>query len=65
MLERPEVEVDRNGGPKDYLALPVCDEVDARLRQEHPISLPMRALMGFAPRHFVHLQPRADGWATD
>lgn len=59
-LERPEVQVDRNGGPKDYLALPVSDEVDARLREEHPIPLPMRALMGFAPRYFVHLQPSAD-----
>ncbi len=60
-LQNSEVQVDLNGGPRDYRALPVSDEVDARLREEHPIPLPMRALMGFAPRHFVHLQPRADG----
>ena len=59
--QHPEVRVDLNGGPRDFRAIPVSEAVDARLRAEHPIPLPMRALMGFAPRRFLHLEPSEAG----
>lgn len=60
-LDNPEVQVRFNGEPQDYEAVPVSDAEDARLRAEHPIGLPMRFLMGFAPRHFLRLDPADAG----
>jgi hypothetical protein len=54
----PNVVITRNGERGDYIAVPVSDEVHERLHTEvRPIPFFMRFLMGFAPRHFLRLDP--------
>ena len=56
-LKNPKVRVARAGETKDYLAVPVAGEERARVAADHPIPLGVRILMGFAPRHFLRLDP--------
>ena len=60
-LERPNVSVnfsEGSGEAGDYLAVPVTQAEHDRLQSSHPVPLPMRFLMGFAPRHFLRLDAR-------
>jgi hypothetical protein len=57
-LANPKVQVTRDGQKKDYLAVPVTSEENARLDAEHPHSIGFRFLTGFPPRYFVRFDPR-------
>jgi len=56
-LARPAVKVNYNGATTDHMAVPVSDAEHSRLQSTHPVPTPMRFLMGFAPRHFLRLDP--------
>lgn len=58
-LENPSVQIVRGEETLDYMAVPVTGEEDDRVRAEHPIPIVARILMGFAPRHFLRLDPVA------
>ena len=58
-LENPAVRITRGDETLDYTAVPVTGEEDDRVRAEHPIPVGVRILMGFAPRHFLRLDPAA------
>ena len=58
-LAHPEVQVTLDGKKGDYTAVPVPDtgaERD-RVERENTLGVPFRILTGFAPRHFVRLDP--------
>lgn len=57
-LERPGVQVNYEGTTADYVAIEVSDAEHERLQATHPLSIVSRFLMGFAPRHFLRLDPR-------
>ena len=56
-LANPAVQITRNGETRDLVAVPVTGEELDRVRAEHPIPTGVRALMGFAPRRFLRLDP--------
>lgn len=56
-LANPAVQITRNGETRDLVAVPVTGEELQRVRAEHPIPMGVRALMGFAPRRFLRLDP--------
>ena len=56
-LANPAVQITRNGETRDLVAVPVTGEELDRVRAEHPIPVGVRALMGFAPRRFLRLDP--------
>lgn len=56
-LENPAVWITRGEETLDYTAVPVTGAEDDRIRAEHPIPIVARVLMGFAPRHFLRLDP--------
>lgn len=56
-LENPAVRITRGEETLDYTAVPVTGAEDDRIRAEHPIPIVARILMGFAPRHFLRLDP--------
>lgn len=56
-LANPAVQITRNGETRDLVAVPVTGEELDRVRTEHPIPMGVRALMGFAPRRFLRLDP--------
>lgn len=58
-LENPAVLVNRAGETKDYRAVLVGGEEHGRVAAEHPIPIVVKFLMGFAPRHFMRLDPVA------
>lgn len=58
-LENPKVQITRNGETSDLTAVLVSGEEHDRVRMEHPIPVGIRALMGFAPRRFLRLDPLA------
>jgi len=58
-LENPSVQITRGEETLDYTAVLVTGEEDDRVRAEHPIPIVARILMGFAPRHFLRLDPAA------
>ena len=58
-LENPAVQITRGEETLDYTAVPVTGDEDDRVRAEHPIPTVARILMGFAPRHFLRLDPAA------
>ena len=58
VLERPNVQITRDGNTEDYLATPVSGEEHARVAQDNPAGIVFRLLTGFAPRYFVRLDPR-------
>jgi hypothetical protein len=43
-----------------YTAVPVDGEEAERVKSAYPFSLPMQALMGFAPRDVMRLDPRPE-----
>lgn len=54
----PQVGIDRGDGRRDYVAVPVSDEVHERLDTVvQPRPFIALFLMGFAPREFVRLDP--------
>lgn len=55
VLERPAVKVNYNGTTGDYVAVAVDGEEHDLVQATRPVPLPMRFLMGFAPRYFVRL----------
>ena len=57
-LARPQVQVQYNGEAGTYLAVPVAGPEHNQIQNKHPVPLPMRFLMGFAPRHFLRLEPQ-------
>ena len=59
-LANPAVQITRNGETRDLVAVPVTGEELDRVRAEHPIPVGVRALMGFAPRRFLRLDPPPD-----
>ena len=63
-LANPEVRVTRAGETWNCVAVPVTGEERARVATEHPIPIPLRFLMGFAPRRFLRLDPATDGAAA-
>lgn len=42
-----------------YTAVPVDGEEAERVKSAYPFSLPMKALMGFAPRKVIRLDPQS------
>ena len=58
-LENPAVQITRGEETLDYTAVLVTGAEDDRVRAEHPIPIVARILMGFAPRHFLRLDPAA------
>ena len=58
-LENPQVRLARDGETLPYLAVPVTGAEHDRVASDHPIPLAVRFLMGFAPRHFLRLEPMA------
>ena len=56
-LENPQVRLARGGETLPYLAVPVTGAERDRVASDHPIPLGVRFLMGFAPRHFLRLEP--------
>ena len=56
-LANPAVRITRNGETRDLVAVPVTGEELDRVCTEHPIPMGVRALMGFAPRRFLRLDP--------
>ena len=58
VLENPAVEVDLDGEPRPYHAVPVNGEEHDRVNAEHPLGWAVRILTGFPPRYFVRLELR-------
>ena len=58
-LSNPAVKLTRDGATQDYNAVLVSGAERDRVAMEHPIPLVVRILMGFAPRHFLRLDPVA------
>jgi hypothetical protein len=56
--ENPDVQITLDGDKGDYRAVPVTGAEHDRMAGEHHIPLVPRALTGFAPRHFLRLDPR-------
>ena len=56
-LENPAVRITRGGETQDYMAVPVVDDEHDRVQADHPVPTTARILMGFAPRHFLRLEP--------
>jgi len=57
-LENPNVQVTLDGEKRDYLAVPVTEEEQARVNGENALPTTFRILTGFPPRHFLRLDPR-------
>jgi hypothetical protein len=55
----PSVRVTLAGQEGGYQAIPVTGDERSRVEADHPLGFGMRFLMGFAPRHFVRLDPSA------
>ena len=55
VLANPGVQVTRDGGTRDYVAVPVADEEHARVDRDHPRPLPFLVVTGFPPRRIVRL----------
>lgn len=56
-LENPEVQATLNGEKRDYRAVPVTGEEEARVEAQNRLPLFFRFLTGFPPRHFLRLDP--------
>ena len=57
-IENPNVRVEIDGAPADYVAVPVEGGEFERVAAEHPLPLPIRFLMGFPPpREILRLDP--------
>jgi len=54
-LARPQVQINYEGTTTDHLAVPVEGAEHDRVQSLRPVPLPMRFLMGFAPRYFLRL----------
>lgn len=54
-LARPEVSVTYEGATNDYVAIPVEGAEHDLVQETRPVPIPMRFLMGFAPRYFLRL----------
>ena len=59
-LANPQVRVTRAGETWSSVAVPVTGDERARVAAEHAIPIPLRFLMGFAPRRFLRLDPATD-----
>ena len=59
-LANPQVRVTRAGETWSCVAVPVTGDERARVAAEHAIPIPLRFLMGFAPRRFLRLDPATD-----
>ena len=57
-LENPEISVTRDGETTGYRAVPVSEEERERLLDEPGFPLVAHVFTGFAPRHFLRLDPR-------
>ena len=57
-LENPKVEAVIAGNKAAYLAVPISDQEDDRVRTEHAANIAFRLLTGFPPRYFLRLDPR-------
>ncbi|MEX2481775.1 MAG: hypothetical protein WD928_13035 [Gammaproteobacteria bacterium] len=57
ILQRPHVQVARDGDVGTFLAVPIDGAERARVAADHPHSLVFRILTGFPPRRFVRLDP--------
>ena len=55
VLANPGVQVTRDGGKRDYVAVPVADEEHARVDRDHPRPLAFLFVTGFPPRRIVRL----------
>ena len=59
-LANPQVRIQHGGETRQCVAVLVTGEERARVETEHPIPIPLRFLLGFAPRHFLRLDPAPD-----
>ncbi len=61
-VDNPDVTVAFDDGSAGgaYTAVPVDGEEAERVKAAYPFSLPMKALMGFAPRDVMRLDPRTE-----
>jgi hypothetical protein len=57
-LENPDVEIDLDGTPAPYRAVPVTGEEHDRVERDNGVGLVFRVLTGFPPRYFLRLEPR-------
>ncbi len=55
VLANPSVQVTRDGGKRDYVAVPVAAEEHARVDRDHPRPLAFLFVTGFPPRRIVRL----------
>ena len=55
VLANPSVQVTRDGGKRDYVAVPVAEEEHARVDRDHPRPLAFLVVTGFPPRRIVRL----------
>ncbi len=56
-LENPQVRVSIDGTEGDYVAVPVTGEEHDRVDADNPHGIVFYALVGFAPRRFLRLDP--------
>ena len=59
-LANPQVRVTRARETWSCVAVPVTGDERTRVAAEHAIPIPLRFLMGFAPRRFLRLDPATD-----
>jgi hypothetical protein len=57
-LEKPEVQVARDGAKADYQAVPVAGAEHDRVESENRHGFIFKFLTGFPPRYFLRLDPR-------
>ena len=58
VLERPELQVTRNGETRDYLAVRLEGEEKEAFLERHPRSFLLDVGMAFAPREILRFDPR-------
>lgn len=64
-MRNSEVRITRRGETAPYAVAQLAGEERDRVAAEHPVGLGVRALMGFAPRHILRLDPVAPVVADD
>lgn len=57
VLKNPNVTITRDGETKDRIATRVSGDEHDRVAADNPVGIAFRLVTGFAPRHFVRLDP--------
>ncbi|MEM7099927.1 MAG: hypothetical protein AAF541_16790 [Pseudomonadota bacterium] len=56
-MARPNVNIDRGHGTRQFVAVPVSGEEERRVNAQHGIRLKWRILTGFPPLKIIRLDP--------